>query len=141
MIRQLKEARGQCLCGEVGFVINGSVSSFHICYCSRCRRSTGSAHASNIFTNPENITWLSGQDFIQRFELASAKSWAKQFCSICGSGLPYINRSGTHLVVPAGSLDSELDIEPDDKIFCQSRSRWIETITSKTEFPQYPDKF
>lgn len=141
MNKYLVEVYGKCLCGQVKFVINGTVSSFHICYCSRCRHSTGSAHASNIFTQPENITWLSGKELIQRFELESAKSWAKQFCTVCGSGLPYVNRAGTNLVIPAGSLDSEINFEPDDKIFCGSRSTWVESIPNKKEFEQYPDQF
>lgn len=141
MTQELKDVRGQCLCGQIKFVLNGSVSSFHICYCSRCRHSTGSAHASNIFTTPDSITWFSGQHLIRRFELESAKSWSKQFCSVCGSGLPYINRAGTHLVVPAGCLDSELNIEPDDKIFCDAREKWVESIANKIEFAQLPERF
>ena len=123
------------------FIVSGEISSFHICYCSRCRHSTGSVHASNIFTSPENIIWITGKESIQRFKLETAKSWAKQFCKICGSGVPYINRAGTHLVIPAGSLNSEIELEPDDKIFCDSRPKWIESIAVKPEFALYPDKF
>lgn len=140
MSRQLNNVEGRCLCGEVTFSVSGEISAFHICYCSRCRHSTGSAHASNIFTVPENITWTSGQENIQRFELVSAKSWAKQFCKVCGSGLPYVNRAGTHSVIPAGSLESKIDLDPDDKIFCESRTEWAESIPAQVEFAQYPDK-
>ncbi|WP_407666111.1 GFA family protein [Microbulbifer bruguierae] len=82
MGEKFTKASGQCLCGAIQFEIDGSISSFHICYCSRCRHSTGSAHASNFFTKPENILWISGLDFIRRFELRAAKSWAKQFCKV-----------------------------------------------------------
>lgn len=141
MSQEFKRASGQCLCGAITYEVNGEISSFHICYCSRCRHSTGSAHASNIFTKPENITWKSGEEFIQRFELASAKSWAKQFCKVCGSGVPYINRSGTFLVVPAGSLNEDLQINPDDRIFCEERCAWVTHIQSSPEFAAHPDKF
>ncbi|WOX04939.1 GFA family protein [Microbulbifer pacificus] len=141
MNQELKAAKGQCLCGSVKFEIDGEISSFHICYCSRCRHSTGSAHASNMFTKPESVSWLSGEEFIQRFELESAKSWAKQFCKVCGSGVPYLNRSGTFLVVPAGSLDDNINIKPDDRIFCEDRSAWVEGIQNSPEFPALPDKF
>lgn len=141
MRQELKNTSGQCLCGAVSFKVDGKISSFHICYCSRCRHSTGSAHASNIFTDPENISWTSGKDFIQRFELESAKSWAKQFCKICGSGVPYINRAGTYLVVPAGSLNENLQIIPDDKIFCEDRCTWVDNIQESPEFSTLPDKF
>lgn len=141
MSQELRKASGQCLCGAIKYEIDGEISSFHICYCSRCRHSTGSAHASNIFTQPENITWCSGKDFIQRFELDSAKSWAKQFCKVCGSSVPYINRSGTFLVVPAGSLNDDANIKPDDRIFCDDRCVWVEGIQAGPEFPGPPIKF
>ncbi len=141
MSQEFKRASGQCLCGAITYEVNGEISSFHICYCSRCRHSTGSAHASNIFTKPENITWKSGEEFIQRFELASAKSWAKQFCKVCGSGVPYINRSGTFLVVPAGSLNEDLHLNPDDRIFCEERCAWVAHIQGSPEFAAHPDKF
>ncbi|MDF1624191.1 MAG: GFA family protein [Pseudohongiella nitratireducens] len=141
MEQKLNKASGQCLCGVVKFQVDGAVSSFHICYCSRCRHSTGTAHASNLFTKPANITWLSGKDCIQRFELESAKSWSKQFCKICGSGLPYINRAGTYLVVPAGSLNEDLGITPDDRIFCEDRRAWVGNIQGTPEFPAHPAKF
>ncbi|WP_438864084.1 GFA family protein [Neptunicella sp.] len=141
MSSKLNKASGQCLCGVIKFEINGEMSSFHICYCSRCRHSTGSAHASNIFARPENITWLSGKENIQRFELESAKSWTKQFCKNCGSSVPYINRAATFLVVPAGSLDEDIPITPDDRIFCEDRCTWVESIQNSPEFPALPGKF
>lgn len=141
MNREFQQVSGRCLCGAVKFSLSGAATSFHLCYCSRCRHSTGSAHASNIFSQPDNITWLCGKDNIQRFELPSAKSWAKQFCKTCGSGLPYVNRSGTHLVIPAGSLDDEISFEPDDKIFCDARTNWVNSIPEKREFPGLPDQF
>lgn len=141
MSQEFKNASGQCLCGGVQFEIDGEISSFHICYCSRCRHSTGSAHASNIFTKPENIAWLSGVNLIQRFELDTAKSWAKQFCKVCGSGVPYVNRAGTSLVVPAGSLNENIQISPDDRIFCEDRSAWVDGIENCPEFSSLPAKF
>ncbi|WP_226665534.1 GFA family protein [Microbulbifer aggregans] len=141
MVQELNKASGQCLCGAIQYEITGEISSFHICYCSRCRHSTGSAHASNIFTRPEHISWKSGESFIQRFELESAKSWAKQFCKACGSSVPYVNRSETFLVVPAGSLNEDIHIAPDDRIFCDDRCIWVERIQASPEFPALPSKF
>ena len=59
---------------------------------------------------PEKIKWLSGEDLIQRFELPGSERFMKQFCSKCGSGVPYVNRLGTKLVIPAGSLTEQFDI-------------------------------
>ena len=93
----------------------------------RCRRSTGSAHASNIFTEPENIKWLAGEYLIQRFELPDAERFMKQFCSKCGSSVPYVNRMGSKLVVPAGSLIDLFEESPEKNIFWKFRAKWYES--------------
>ena len=138
MKRELKNVSGSCLCGEVTFQVDGEVSAFHLCHCNRCRHSTGSAHASNIFTAQDNITWLSGEENIRRFELPQAKSFAKQFCVNCGSLLPYINRAGTSLVIPAGSLIDDPGVVPQDNIFWDERAPWYDAGTSSTKFAEYP---
>ncbi|WP_460225125.1 GFA family protein [Aurantivibrio infirmus] len=135
------DIKGQCLCGTVKYSVKGEISSFHLCYCSRCRLATGSAHASNMFSQPHYLTWISGENNIQRYELESAKSFAKQFCRTCGSAVPYINRSKTFLVIPAGTVVDGLNVIPDDRIFCASKASWIEAIPDTVEFSDYPDKF
>jgi hypothetical protein len=132
---------GQCLCGEVCFEISGEISSFHLCYCSRCRHITGSAHAANMFTAPQNIVWLKGEPSIKRFELAGAKSFANQFCCECGSRLPFVNRAGTFLVIPAGSINDEIPLDPNDRIFTSSQAKWTTCIAELPTFETYPDKF
>jgi len=44
-------------------------------------------------------------------------------------------------VIPAGSLDGEIGVQPDDSIFWNSRAEWVETKSDKPKFPEYPDKF
>ncbi|MEM7134594.1 MAG: GFA family protein [Chloroflexota bacterium] len=138
MTRELKNVSGACLCGEITFNVNGQVSAFHMCHCTRCRRSTGTAHASNIFTAPDNITWLSGEANIRRFELPEAERFAKQFCLKCGSLLPYINRAGTALVIPAGSLIGDPGVVPQDNIFWDERAAWYDAGTASVKYAEYP---
>lgn len=132
---------GQCLCGEVCFTVSGEISSFHLCYCSRCRHITGSAHAANMFTQPQNIVWEKGESLVKRYELLGAKSFTNQFCSQCGSRLPYLNRAGSFLVIPAGSINEEIPISPDDRIFVSSQAKWAECIAQLPQFESYPDTF
>src|SRR6185437_1276109 len=97
--------RGSCLCGLITYEVQLPVSKFAHCHCSRCRKATGAAHASNVYVPAEQLLWRSGHDHIRRFDLASALSFAKWFCDRCGSPVPRISRSGKTAVVPAGSLD------------------------------------
>ena len=124
--KELKNVTGSCLCGSVTFELIGEVDGFYLCHCLRCRRSTGSAHASNIFTKPENIKWLSGEDLIKRYELPEVDRFMKQFCSKCGSGVPYVNRLRTKLVIPAGSLTEQFEAPPGQNIFWESKAKWYE---------------
>ncbi|GJL83845.1 MAG: aldehyde-activating protein [marine bacterium B5-7] len=130
--------KGGCLCGAVTYQVQGPFNGFHLCHCNRCRKATGSVHASNLFTEPENLTWLSGEEHVRRFDLPTAKRFARNFCEICGSALPYVNRPGTAVVVPAGSLDDDPHYTPDDHIFWLERVPWYDQITDAPHFDTYP---
>jgi hypothetical protein len=130
---------GSCLCGAVRYEVTGPFEVFHLCHCSRCRKATGAAHACNLFTAPENIRWISGQDQAKRFDLPTAKRFSRAFCTECGSGLPYVNRTGTALVVPAGTLDRDPDIAPRDRIFWKYRAAWFDAAASAPAFDEYPE--
>jgi len=56
---------GGCLCGLVKFELDEDFKVFYQCHCKQCQSLTGSAFASNLFTHPQNISWLTGVDSIQ----------------------------------------------------------------------------
>lgn len=118
-----KTTAGSCLCGSITFEISGSFESFFLCHCSRCRKDTGSAHAANLFSSTARITWLSGQALIKTYQVPSTRH-QRSFCSTCGSAVPSLPMDGALLVVPAGSLDSEIDKRPDAHICYASRATW-----------------
>lgn len=134
----MSKQKGGCLCGAVTYEVEGPFDQFHLCHCSRCRKSTGSAHASNIFTKPGNITWLTGKSLIKRFDLPTAERFARCFCTECGSGVPYLSRNGLALIIPAGSLDSDPEIRPQDNIFWQDRACWYDDALTAPRFDEYP---
>lgn len=134
-----QQLKGSCLCGRVKFVVSGPFQEFHWCHCSRCRKDTGSAHASNIFARPDSVEWLSGRDRVKRFDLPEAERFAKAFCTECGSPVPYVNRSGTYLIVPAGSVDEAPDIVPDDHIHWRSRAPWYDAGINAVKYDNEPD--
>ena len=129
---------GSCLCGEVNFEIDGDFESFYLCHCKYCKKDTGSAHASNLFSSVAKLTWKSGQDKVTTYRLSSTKH-IKSFCSNCGSALPNLQMSNKLLVVPAGSLNQDISIKPNAHIFTSSRESWecgLENIKSYEKFPQ-----
>ncbi|HSP79785.1 MAG TPA: GFA family protein [Myxococcaceae bacterium] len=118
-----KTHSGSCLCGEVRFEIKGAFEHFYLCHCQHCRKDTGSAHAANLFSSAAHLSWVSGEEHIRLFNLPSTRH-SKCFCGLCGSALPFTQEAGKLLVVPAGSLDSDIEIAPAAHIFCSSKANW-----------------
>lgn len=116
--------RGSCLCGSVHYEVDGDVQRFHHCHCSRCRKATGTGHASNIMIRPGRLRWIRGEDLIRSFRVPEAQRFSNSFCSECGGRLPRYVKQTDMIVVPAGSLDGEPPIKPGARIFWGSRASW-----------------
>ncbi len=131
---------GSCLCQRVTYAINGNMGIFQYCNCSRCRKFTGSAFASNILVSPHDFAWLKGEEYVGRFELKEARHFATSFCTHCGSSLPWLAQTGKAVIVPAGTLDSDPVIRPSQNIFCASRAVWYTDPTTLPEYAELPPR-
>ena len=115
---------GSCLCGAVKYEVAGEAKSFYHCHCSRCRKATGTGHASNLFLQAAVLRWLHGQEHVRAFKVPEAKRFTNLFCVMCGSRLPRQLPHTDSVVIPAGSLDGEAPIRPQSRIFTGSRASW-----------------
>jgi hypothetical protein len=129
---------GSCLCKKITFRIEQAISRFAICYCSRCRKATGSAHASNLFIKPDKIEWISGVDNIKRFELPEAQRFAKAFCDTCGVPVPCLSRDAKRYLIPAGCLDDDPGISPDIRIYNKDKANWYRGLDAIPVFDGPP---
>lgn len=132
--------KGSCLCQTVKYQFHGPEQVFQYCHCSRCRKFTGSAHASNLIVDPKNFEWLSGEDMVGRYEPADARHFATCFCKNCGSSLPWLAQSGAAVVIPAGTLDQDPGIKPKQNIFWNSRAPWREEVASLPHYDELPPR-
>ena len=130
---------GSCLCGQVNFEVDGIFDGFFLCHCKFCQKDTGSAHAANLFSAGGKLRWLSGEDSVKSFRLPATRH-ARSFCSVCGSALPSIQTQSKQLVVPAGSLDSDISTMPEGHIFVSSRASWDDQLEKIREFDRFPSK-
>ncbi|KJY87579.1 aldehyde-activating protein [Vibrio neptunius] len=119
--------KGSCLCGEVRFEVDGEFESFFMCHCQYCRKDTGSAHASNLFSSSAVLTWISGENHIKTYSLPSTRH-VKSFCSNCGSALPTVQMEGAFIAVPAGSMDTKVSNKPNAHIFVASKAEWDQDL-------------
>ena len=129
--------KGSCLCGAVRYTASGEIERFYHCHCSRCRKATGTGHASNLFLKG-SLTWDSGAEQIAHYKLPTAERFATSFCRTCGSNLPRFIEKISLVFIPAGSLDDDLRIAPQARIFTSSRTGWSCGATELPEFPEYP---
>ena len=134
------EITGSCLCQQVAYVVRGNLGVFQYCHCSRCRKFSGSAFASNLWVSPGDFDWLRGEELVGRYELPEARHFATSFCRLCGSSLPWLAQSGKAVVVPAGTLDGDPGIRPFQNIFCASRALWYTGPDSLPEYDELPPK-
>lgn len=127
-----KRLNGRCLCGDVKYSVQEDFEEFYLCHCDQCQKVTGSAFASNIVSSIDNIEWLSGEDKIIKYQ-DKARNFSKAFCANCGSGIPYINKNRTHLVIPAGSLIDTPSSSPTSNLFKPESPDWFaDGIQSKS---------
>ena len=117
--------KGGCQCGAIEFEVTPPFDEFSYCYCKRCRKATGSGRSAVIATSPEQLVWTRGENKLRRWDLPTAGSFATSFCPECGSPLPRLTRSGNHAIVPAGSIDSDIPVEPVYHEYLGSRANWV----------------
>lgn len=115
---------GGCLCGAVRYRVTGEPKLFYHCHCSRCRKASGTGHASNLFLQPARLEWLAGEEHLRAFKLPQAQRFTNQFCTICGGRVPRQPKDTDTVVLPAGSLDDEPPLMPQARIFVASRASW-----------------
>lgn len=128
---------GSCLCGAVRYEATGEAQRFYHCHCSRCRKASGTGHASNLFLKG-TLAWNSGEELLTSFKPPEAERFTNTFCRVCGSRMPrFIEKAGM-VFIPAGSLDDEPDLRPQARIFLGSRAQWSCDDSALPGFENYP---
>jgi len=131
---------GSCLCGAVKYEVEGEVERFSHCHCGRCRKATGTGHASNVLVSPlSSLKWLAGESLLARYEVPEAKRFYNCFCSRCGSPMPRVIEQLDAVLVPAGSVDGDLPALPQHRIFWGSRADWSCPAGELPAFSEYPE--
>lgn len=132
------QLQGSCLCGAVAYEIRGDAQRFYHCHCQRCRKASGTGHATNLLVTPANsLRWIRGEEHLKRYKVPEAERFTNQFCGQCGSPMPRAVADKDFVVVPAGTLEQEPPIQPSARIFWDSRAHWS-CCDDLPVFPEYP---
>ena len=143
-MKKNKVTSGSCLCGKVSYEFSGNLGIFQYCHCSRCRKFTGSAFASNILVALDDFKWITGNELVGRFEPEETKHFATSFCKNCGSTIFLrLNVFQGMVAIPGGSFDPPTFwFVPQVENFCRTKAPFIETSTSEKHdtHPMYNPK-
>lgn len=135
---ELQRFAGSCLCGEIGFEMQAEVRAFFHCHCRRCRKASGTGHASNVIVNYTSLRWTKGEALLKRFTVPDAERFFTHFCSNCGCPMPRVAAERKVAVIPAGALDDSPPLEVTARIFQDSRAPWSCQGDTLPHFDRYP---
>lgn len=130
--------KGSCLCGAVTYEVTGEPQRFYHCHCTRCRKSSGAGHASNVIVTNASLVFTSGEALLKQFKVPEAKRFTRQFCCECGGAAARFVPELDAVVVPAGSVDGDVPIKPQARIFWESRADWSCAGDALPRFAEYP---
>lgn len=128
---------GGCLCGAIRFRLYGDPIGGNICYCTQCRRQSGSPMVAFVTYSTDRFELLSGSPGSFR-----ASSFAtRQFCSGCGSPLSWRRDGRADMDVFLGSLDHPETIpKPPQQLWTQHRLSWVPPMPEIRAFLRSPSE-
>ena len=112
---------GGCLCGAIRYEATGEPLQVAHCHCERCHRSTGAAFATGVCFPVEAVTWTQEKPISYQ----SSESFARLFCSHCGSSVAQYNLSTGTMWALVGTLDHPESIAPESHMFTKDQIPWV----------------
>tara|TARA_B110000914_G_C15353446_1_gene395019 strand:- start:249 stop:638 length:390 start_codon:yes stop_codon:yes gene_type:complete len=119
---------GECLCGAVSWKMHGPFEFFGMCQCSRCRKVTGAAFATNLFVKPDQFFWQSGENNRNEYLLSPPNTFGNACCKTCGSRVPR-KTARSLILIPLGSTMELPDIEP-TLVCSEDHTAWFDGLKS-----------
>ena len=128
---RMTRASGSCLCGGVGYAVNGPLRSVDYCHCTQCRKTSGHFVAATAcdpgyleLTSDETLSWYRSSAVAER-----------GFCNRCGSSLFWRPADGGHISIMAGTLDAPTGLKAVGHIFVANAADYY---TIDDGLPQHP---
>ena len=127
---------GGCLCGEIRYTVEGSITDVSHCHCSMCRKAHGAAFATFGTVGREHLTWQSGKKHMREYR--SSADLERVFCDLCGSTLLCRSSDEPNVEYMAlGTVDGTFDCPPAYHIWVGSMAPWY-SITD--DLPQFAEE-
>ena len=124
---------GSCLCGGVGYEIQGELCDVYNCHCTMCRKLHAAAFRTSCKIRSADWKTVKGEELIRFYE--SSPGEHKAFCSVCSTSLfTRFDAQPEAFGFPLGTLDTDPGVRAQRHVFVGSKASWFE-ITD--DLPQY----
>lgn len=139
MATEIQALTGSCLCGSVRYQVTRLNPAMAHCHCTMCRKFHGAAFATFGEAKAEDFTWLKGQHLLSQFQADNGT--VRQFCKNCGSSLTFSPSGDTGELIEftLGTLDVDVNLKPDARIFVASKADWVELSDDLPRYKQSRD--
>ncbi len=128
--------RGRCLCNKIAFEVEEMPGMIFNCHCSRCRRSHGSAFATQIICKKASLKFLEGRQSLKEYV---SENIVRTFCVHCGSRLMnYTNQEPEYLSVSISSVIDRPDFKPVAECFVVDKLPFIQLDSSIAHYSELP---
>ena len=139
--------KGSCLCGGISFELEGEITPIQKCHAKRCRKATGGAYAPELLTSINGFSWLSGEELITEYSapiINEPPAYKRAFCKKCGSPVPVAIEGTDFMILLAGILDTDPNIEEFRHAFTGQKASWhtiTDALPSHEGQPPVPKKY
>jgi hypothetical protein len=99
-----------------------------------CRRQHGAAFSTYAEFNPDDFSWVSGEDLVKVYETIPGRGWC--FCSVCGSSLAG-TEEGKVTMVTLGTVEGDPGVRPDSHVFVGSKASWHKITDELPRFDEW----
>lgn len=110
---QMTKSSGSCLCGGVGYEVDGPLRPVTFCHCGQCRKTSGHFVAATACRS-DDLTFTADNSLVWFESSATAE---RGFCGACGSSLFWRPANAEYISIMAGTLDNPTGLRATDHIF------------------------
>lgn len=129
---------GGCLCGAVRYESSQDPAFSGHCYCTDCRRTSATAHASHIGL-PADAFSVTGEVTFYDAPTDSGNNVSRGFCATCGSAIYSTNSGMPGLVFPRASSLDDLEIfQPQMNVYAKRAPSWDTPDATLPTFEDMP---
>ena len=130
---------GGCLCGAVRYTSAMAPQMVGDCYCTDCRRSSGTSHSTHAVVAADALS-LSGEVRFYDAPADSGNIVSRGFCPRCGAPV-YSTNSGMPgmAFVRVSSFDNPSLAAPQMTVYASRAPAWARIDPARPAFPTMPD--